>query len=202
PMQLTDFPALQLVETPARDPELSGTDILEQFDQAGSAIVIVSVALDILSVSAMAIPLLATQGLAINQSKMLVSTSKASAGAAQRLAQVVADGNTADIELTTPAQVLCIRVIPNLMQCTCILILTQRAVSSKLTVSGFDTLTPQELRVVCRLAEGANVRSIADDLSVKPATIRQYLKQLYCKAGVGSQSELVAWYYCNATVRS
>jgi DNA-binding NarL/FixJ family response regulator len=201
-MQLTDFPALQLVETPARDPNLSATDILDQFDQAGSAIVIVSTALDVLSVSAMAIPMLADQGLAMNQSRILVSTSKASARAAQRLAQVVADGIPADIELTTPARVLCIRVIPNLMQCTCILILTQRELRSKLTVSGFDTLTPQELRVVCRLAEGANVRSIADDLCVKPATIRQYLKQLYCKAGVGSQSELVAWYYSNAAVRS
>ena len=201
-IQRTAFPALQLVKTSAPDPELSRTGILDQFDQAGSAIVIVSMALHILSVSAMAMPLLAAQGLAINQDKLLVSTCRASAEAAQRLAKLVAHGNPADIELTTPEQVLCIRVIPNPMQCTCILILTHRAGHSKLKVAGFDTLTPQELRVVCRLAGGANVRSIADDLSVKPATIRQYLKQLYCKASVGSQSELVAWYYSKTAVES
>ena len=62
-------------------------------------------------------------------------------------------------------------------------------------VARFTHLTPRERNLVAALAEGRTVSEIAIAMQVKAATIRQYLKNIYAKTGVSSQSSLVSWYY-------
>jgi DNA-binding CsgD family transcriptional regulator len=51
-------------------------------------------------------------------------------------------------------------------------------------------LTPQELRIVLRVAEGATNREVAADLYLSPKTVENYLSRVYAKLGVRSRTEL------------
>ena len=55
-------------------------------------------------------------------------------------------------------------------------------------------LTEAEITTVDLLAAGRTTNMIADLMSLKPSSIRQRLKTIYHKTGVGSQIELVALY--------
>jgi DNA-binding CsgD family transcriptional regulator len=60
-------------------------------------------------------------------------------------------------------------------------------------ISDFN-LTNSEIITLNMLAEGNNTNSIAKLLSLKPATIRQRLKQIYEKTAVKNQVELISLY--------
>ncbi len=53
-------------------------------------------------------------------------------------------------------------------------------------------LTGQEARIACRVAAGQNPRTVADEMNISLATCRSYLKAVFVKLGVGSQSQLSA----------
>jgi len=53
-------------------------------------------------------------------------------------------------------------------------------------------LTPQEARVVQRMARGEAPAAIAERLGITRETLRGYLKQIYAKTGTGRQAELVS----------
>jgi DNA-binding CsgD family transcriptional regulator len=53
------------------------------------------------------------------------------------------------------------------------------------------TLTPREWEVLQPFMEGRRVSSIARMLSISPHTVRNHLKSIYGKLGVGSQAELI-----------
>ena len=53
------------------------------------------------------------------------------------------------------------------------------------------TLTSREWEVVCALAEGSRVTTIARQLHVRPGAVRNHLSALYRKLDVGSQAELL-----------
>jgi DNA-binding CsgD family transcriptional regulator len=55
----------------------------------------------------------------------------------------------------------------------------------------FD-LSPAEARVAAMIAEGHSVKTIAEQLSVQPNTIRVQLKAVFAKTGTGRQPELVS----------
>jgi DNA-binding CsgD family transcriptional regulator len=56
--------------------------------------------------------------------------------------------------------------------------------------AALDRLTPQELRVVMVLAEGATVRDAAAQLFLSPKTIEAHLGRAYRKLGVRNRAEL------------
>jgi len=56
---------------------------------------------------------------------------------------------------------------------------------------GLDELTPQELRIALRLAEGATTRQAAESLYLSPKTIEYHLRNVYLKLGVNSRAALV-----------
>jgi DNA-binding CsgD family transcriptional regulator len=53
-------------------------------------------------------------------------------------------------------------------------------------------LTPRETEIVLRLCRGLTTGQIADELVISAHTVRDHVKAIYEKAGVGSRGELVA----------
>ncbi|MCC6663007.1 MAG: hypothetical protein IT375_04640 [Polyangiaceae bacterium] len=53
-------------------------------------------------------------------------------------------------------------------------------------------LTFAEARVASRLARGADLTTIAQELRVSRETVRTHLKRIYCKTGARRQAALVA----------
>jgi DNA-binding CsgD family transcriptional regulator len=54
-----------------------------------------------------------------------------------------------------------------------------------------NQLTPQELQVALRIAEGRTTREAASALFLSPKTIEYHLRSVYRKLAIGSRSELV-----------
>jgi PAS domain S-box-containing protein len=59
-------------------------------------------------------------------------------------------------------------------------------------VPGAGTLSARERDVLRRLGEGLRVSTIAGDLGIRPATVRNHLKSIYRKTGLRSQARLVS----------
>jgi DNA-binding CsgD family transcriptional regulator len=57
--------------------------------------------------------------------------------------------------------------------------------------SELERLTPREWEIARRLAEGDRVPLIVEDLGIAENTVRNHLKSIFRKLGVGSQSELI-----------
>jgi DNA-binding CsgD family transcriptional regulator len=55
-----------------------------------------------------------------------------------------------------------------------------------------NALTPQELQVALRIAEGRTTREAASALFLSPKTIEYHLRTVYRKLGIDSRTELVA----------
>ena len=55
---------------------------------------------------------------------------------------------------------------------------------------GVDALTPSELRVAQRAAEGSTNREVAEDLFVTVKTIEMHLANAYGKLGIRSRTQL------------
>jgi DNA-binding CsgD family transcriptional regulator len=53
------------------------------------------------------------------------------------------------------------------------------------------TLTPQELRIVAAVSEGASNREIAAQLFLSPRTIAYHLRKVFQKTGISSRGELI-----------
>jgi two-component system, NarL family, nitrate/nitrite response regulator NarL len=56
-----------------------------------------------------------------------------------------------------------------------------------------ETLSPREREVLEHIVSGHRVPTIARDLFISPHTVRNHLKSIFQKIGVGSQVELVEW---------
>jgi DNA-binding NarL/FixJ family response regulator len=54
-----------------------------------------------------------------------------------------------------------------------------------------NQLTPQELQVALRIAEGRTTREAASALFLSPKTIEYHLRAVYRKLGIASRTELV-----------
>lgn len=59
-------------------------------------------------------------------------------------------------------------------------------------VPGVSALSTREREVLRRLGEGLRVSTIASDLDIRPATVRNHLKSIYRKTGLHSQARLVS----------
>jgi PAS domain S-box-containing protein len=59
-------------------------------------------------------------------------------------------------------------------------------------------LSPREMEVLTQLMGGHRVPVIAEQLHISQHTVRNHLKAIYRKAGVGSQSELIQWVHALA----
>ncbi len=57
-------------------------------------------------------------------------------------------------------------------------------------------LTGQEARIACRVASGQNPKAVADEMNITLETCRSYLKSVFEKLGVSSQSQLSALVSC------
>lgn len=66
---------------------------------------------------------------------------------------------------------------------------------------GQKLLSPRELEVVTLLAEGLTNRDIARELKISPYTVRNYLSQIFDKAGVSTRTELVRFALASARTR-
>ncbi len=55
----------------------------------------------------------------------------------------------------------------------------------------FQELSPRELEVLVQIVGGDRVPTIAKSLHISPHTVRNHLKAIYRKLGVGSQAELL-----------
>jgi DNA-binding CsgD family transcriptional regulator len=62
----------------------------------------------------------------------------------------------------------------------------------RLSVSGFDSLTPSERRVVELAAQDMTNKQIAQNLFVTPKTVEVHLTNAYRKLGINSRRELAA----------
>ena len=58
-------------------------------------------------------------------------------------------------------------------------------------------LTPRETEILLRLCRGLSTKEIAAELVISAHTVRDHLKAIYDKAGVGSRGELVAQLFSN-----
>ena len=56
-----------------------------------------------------------------------------------------------------------------------------------------EALSPREREVLEHIVSGHRVPTIARDLFISPHTVRNHLKSIFQKIGVGSQVELVEW---------
>lgn len=56
-------------------------------------------------------------------------------------------------------------------------------------------LTPQEQQVVKLLAEGKTDHEIANELTLKHATVKSYLRSIRQKLQARNRVEIVRWYY-------
>lgn len=57
--------------------------------------------------------------------------------------------------------------------------------------SAIDELSPREHDVAALFANGANFRTIADNLHIAPVTVRNHLRHIYTKLGISNKIELV-----------
>jgi len=55
-----------------------------------------------------------------------------------------------------------------------------------------DELTTRELEVAHRFASGSNYKTIAQQLSVSPSTVRGHLTRIYSKLNISEKASLVA----------
>jgi DNA-binding CsgD family transcriptional regulator len=55
-----------------------------------------------------------------------------------------------------------------------------------------DSLSRREREVANHFASGLTYKSIAESLSLSPATIRNHLNNIYSKLRIGNKAELVA----------
>lgn len=67
----------------------------------------------------------------------------------------------------------------------------RRTASERLLQSGFS-LTPTQAKLAARLATGASLADVSNELRISKQTGRQHLKRVFEKMGIGRQSELVA----------
>jgi DNA-binding CsgD family transcriptional regulator len=58
-------------------------------------------------------------------------------------------------------------------------------------------LTPRETEIVLLLARGLSAKEIAAELAISGHTVRDHVKTIYAKAGVGNRGELVATLFAN-----
>lgn len=58
-------------------------------------------------------------------------------------------------------------------------------------------LTPRETEILLHLCRGSSTKEIAAELVISAHTVRDHLKAIYDKAGVGSRGELVAGLFSN-----
>lgn len=56
--------------------------------------------------------------------------------------------------------------------------------------SPVETLTPQELRVIAAVADGATNKDISDQLGLSEQTVKNHLSHIYDKVGVSNRLEL------------
>ena len=56
-----------------------------------------------------------------------------------------------------------------------------------------DLLTPRELEVIQKLAEGLTNKEIAQSLSISPRTVNFHLDNIYSKLGVSSRTEAAVY---------
>lgn len=57
--------------------------------------------------------------------------------------------------------------------------------------AAIDELSAREYDVAALFAKGANFRCIADELHIAPVTVRNHLRHIYSKLGIGNKVELV-----------
>lgn len=57
-----------------------------------------------------------------------------------------------------------------------------------------QALSRRELEVLELLATGAAAKAIADQLGIKPTTVRQHLRNLYLKLGASNRVQATRWY--------
>ncbi len=55
------------------------------------------------------------------------------------------------------------------------------------------TLTRRERQILCRLAEGASARALADELHINYVTVRNHIQHMYVKLGVHNRAEAVSY---------
>jgi DNA-binding CsgD family transcriptional regulator len=68
----------------------------------------------------------------------------------------------------------------------------RRATRSQRQTSGWDSLTPTELRVVSLIAEGLTNRAVAKRLFISPRTVETHVAHVFAKLGVSSRAALIA----------
>lgn len=82
-----------------------------------------------------------------------------------------------------------------LADCQAIVVLVdleeRRHAPESLLQSGFN-LTPAEAKLAARLATGASLDDVSNELQITKQTSRTHLKRIFAKLGIGRQSELVA----------
>lgn len=58
-------------------------------------------------------------------------------------------------------------------------------------ISPLDLLTDRQREVALRVAQGGSIDTAADDLAVRPSTVRAHLKAIYATVAIGTRAELV-----------
>src|SRR6201999_3256412 len=66
----------------------------------------------------------------------------------------------------------------------------ERRIVSPRAITGWDSLTDSELKVVNLIAQGATNRSVAQRLHVTPHTVKAHLHNAFGKLGINSRAEL------------
>ncbi|HEX8064899.1 MAG TPA: LuxR C-terminal-related transcriptional regulator [Thermoleophilaceae bacterium] len=68
----------------------------------------------------------------------------------------------------------------------------RRAATRRRPPTGWESLTPAELKVARRAARGMTNRAIGQEMFVSPATVKTHLARIYAKLGVRNRAELTA----------